>query len=80
MEKKVRGWKKGIMSKDLTSAGGSIIKKGEEVIYKRIKSVRDTEGFLLTKYEWWYQTDNTLIRTLELTIESEPHIKEEILK
>lgn len=82
MKPKLRGWKEGIITRDLRSAGGGMHKKGSLVRYKRKKTIEDSDGFRLTKYEWHYLDENNynLIRSIELTIEGEPYKKEEYLK
>ena len=79
---KPRGWKIGIISEDLYSAGGTIIKKGANVYYKRVKTLVDKDGFKLTEYEWHYtEIDKpSLIRTTELIIEGEEFFQEPYYK
>jgi len=73
---KIRGWKIGLISKDLTSAFGTTIKKGTEVHYRRQKSLSDDFGYKLTDYEWHYKTENQFIRSSELIIEGLEYIQE----
>lgn len=81
MKPKIRGWSEGIISKDLVGFGYTH-KKGSLVRYKRKKSVRDSDGFILTNYEWHYLDENNynLIRHFERIIDDLPNIKEEFLK
>lgn len=78
MRPKLRGWKEGVITKDLMSVGGSGHKKGDTVRYKRHKTLPDSDGFRLTEYEWHYlNTDNyNLVRTIEVIIEGVPYHKE----
>ncbi len=75
-------FKTGILSEDLRSMGGTTLKKGQRVKYMRKLTLKDKEGFLLSKYEWHYYDENgrNLIRTTERTIEGLPYIKEEFLR
>jgi len=75
---KIRGWKEGILTKTLTSVGGSALQKGEKVRYRRYKTVKDSEGFRSTEYEWHYLNleNRNLIRTTELTIDGEEYRRE----
>ena len=61
-------WSKGIISETLKGIG-SIIPKGTEVKYIRMKTVPDEDGFRLTEYEWHYQGNGTYIRTYKRIIE-----------
>lgn len=69
-------WKKGILSEDLRSYGGSVMKKGSEVKYIRMKAVTFNDVW---EYEWHYQPINggDYIRTHKRTIDGLPLIKEE---
>ena len=71
-------WKTGILTVDLTSMGGSGLKKGQNVRYNKIQTVPDVDGIRLTKYEYYYTDMNGkgLVRTTSLTIEGQPEIKE----
>lgn len=67
---KWRGWKEGVLMKDLQSYGGTILKKGQIVRYKRHKEF-DTENSCWTgKYEWHYldQSNYNLIRSNKLLV------------
>ena len=77
MSKTNRSWKKGVITKELRAVGGGCIKKGSEVSYKRTKTLRDSDGFKLTEYEWHYMTTDAYIRTIELIIEGVEYKKEE---
>lgn len=78
--KKTRGWTFGVISEDLVGFGHTH-KKGSTVSYKRKKTFRDTDGFMLTEYEWWYCDENgsNLIRHTKRIIEGLPLIKEPYL-
>lgn len=67
----MKGYKKGIISEDLNSVGGSGHKKGDVVYYKRYKTRPDRDGFKLTDYEWHYLNENktNLVRSSRLMIE-----------
>jgi hypothetical protein len=84
MSKKIRGYKEGVLSKNLTSVGGGGHKKGDTVRYKKFKGVRQNDGFLFSDYEYHYLDTNNynLVRTTKLLIEGEPEIdlREEYLK
>ncbi len=75
MEPKHRGWKEGIITQDLTSAGTSLsgkgpdFKKGDKVRYKRHR-VYDEEACWTGEYEWHYLNDDNynLVRTSRLLI------------
>lgn len=71
MKPKQKGWKEGIISEDLKSLGGITHKKGSLVRYKRVKTIKDKDGFKLTDYEWHYIDENNynLVRTNKLIIE-----------
>ena len=73
MLEKKRGWKIGVITKGIKPVAGEAIEKGSEVYYKRARSIRDREGFLLSRYEWHYMTDKTYVRTTELIIEGQPY-------
>jgi len=68
MRRKLKGWKVGILSEDLTNAGGSTIKAGEEVLYRRYKVYEKDIKWWTGKYEYHYLTDKTLVRMSELLI------------
>ena len=80
MKTKLRGWNEGIISQDLVGFGFTH-KKGSLVRYKKKRAVRDSDGFRLTEYEWYYLDENNhnLIRTSERIIEGLPFIKEKYL-
>ena len=61
-------WSKGIISETLKGIE-SIIPKGTEVKYIRIKTIPDKDGFRLTEYEWHYQGNGTYIRTNRRIVE-----------
>ncbi len=81
MEPKIRGWKEGIITKDLKSVGGAGHKKGDTVRYRRFKTSPDTDGFRLTYYEWHYVDVNNynLVRCTEVIIEGVDYYKEPML-
>lgn len=81
MKPKNRGWKEGIISEDLIGFGYAH-RKGSLVRYKRVKTLKDSEDFRLTEYEWHYVDENNynLIRTNKKIIEGEEKIIEESLK
>ena len=71
IEPKMRGWKEGVLNRDLRAVGGHGFKKGDTVRYKRYK-VYDLETMCSTnEYEWHYlnQQNKELIRTSEFLIE-----------
>jgi hypothetical protein len=76
MEKKLRGWKEGIITQDLKSWGSAINsskpehKKGDLVRYKKYKQL-DEKGIWNGEYEYHYTNlDNgCLVRTPKLLIE-----------
>lgn len=76
MTPKIRGYKEGIITKDLISVAGTGFKKGDTVRYKKMKVHKDKDGFLLYEYEFHYlDLDNkNLVRSPELFIEGEPSI------
>lgn len=78
MEPKIRGWKEGIITKDLKSVGGPGHKEGDIVRYRRFKTYPDADGFKLTDYEWHYVDTNNynLVRCTELIIENVEYHKE----
>lgn len=82
MMPKFRGWNEGVLSEDLRSAGGGVLKKGSVVRYKKKKAIRDNDNFKLTEYEWHYlnEDNQNLIRTISRTIEGLEFIKESYLK
>lgn len=49
--KKTRGWTFGVISEDLVGLECTL-KKGSIVSYRRKKTFRDKDGFMLTQYEW----------------------------
>ena len=74
---KIKGWQEGILSKDLRSVGGTVLKKGSIVRYKRYKEFDNDfhTGKLewTGKHEWHYidQSNSNLIRgNDELLIET----------
>lgn len=76
MKPKIRGWKEGVLTKDILSYGDSLAgrkyshKKGSVVRYRRFK-VYDSETNTWTgKYEWHYldQNNYNLVRMSELFI------------
>ena len=73
MEKKpkIRGWKEGVITKDLTSMGGTVHKKGSIVRYKKFKSVDD--DVLVSKYQYHYldQSNHNLVRSHELLVDED---------
>ena len=72
METKRRGWKEGIMTKDLAGFNGNTIHtKGSLVRYRKIRSVPDADGFKHSEFEWHYLDQNNfnLVRTREFLIE-----------
>lgn len=77
----MRGWQEGVLAKTINSVGGTSHYKGDIVRYKRYTTVRDIDGFRLTKYEWHVinANNNNLIRVTELHIEGKEVIKEKIL-
>ncbi len=77
MKPKRRGWREGILTKDLQGLGKGY-KKGDTVRFRRYKTLPSENGFRLTEYEWHYvNTDNqNLIRTTELIIEGLEYIDE----
>ena len=66
---KWRGWKEGVMVEDLISVGGTKLKKGQIVRYKRHKTF-DERGRWTNEYEWHYldQSNYNLIRSHKLHI------------
>ena len=68
---KRRGWKEGILKRDLRSVGGSGHKKGDTVRYKRYKVFNTETKCSTNKYEWHYinQQNHELVRTSEFLIE-----------
>ena len=68
---KRRGWKEGILKRDLRSVGGSGHKKGDIVRYKLYKVYNPETKRSTNKHEWHYvnQQNNTLVRTSEFLIE-----------
>lgn len=75
-KQKLHGWKEGKLSKDLFTAFGTSLKKGQTVRYKKFKSVPDKDGFRFSEYEYHYvDTDNqNLIRCTRLIIDGETYI------
>ncbi len=81
MKSKIRGWKEGILTRTLTSVGGSGHSKGSTVRYRRYKVYVKTGDFRFSDHEWHYiDTDNyNLVRTTQLLIEGEEFIDERII-
>jgi len=69
------------MSSNLHGFGYSH-KKGDEVFYKRKKTISIRNERNVSDYEWWYFDKNghNLIRSIYLKIEGEPEIMEKLLK
>jgi len=69
IEPKYRGWKEGVLTKELQSLGGTTLKKGQIVRYKRYKEFNEN-GFWTHKYEWHYidQSNYNLIRSNKLLV------------
>ena len=67
---KYRGWKEGILTKEIINGYGQVLKKGETVRYKRYKEWDTDTNFWTGKYEYHYmnQCNNVLIRIRELLI------------
>ena len=70
IKKKYRGWKEGVMSRDLVCVGGSMHKKGSIVRYRKYKEMDFDFGWT-GEYEYNYvdQANFNLIRCKELLIE-----------
>lgn len=66
---KHKGWKEGVIKEDLNSVGGSSLKKGEIVRYKK-RRVYDDDSCWTGQYEYHYtnQQNNILIRDSKLLI------------
>lgn len=71
MKPKIRGWKEGVLKEDLKSVGGTILKKGSIVRYRRFKVYETETGYWTGEYEWHYLDQNNfnLIRESDLLIE-----------
>ena len=84
MAKKIKGYKEGILTKNLNSVGGSGHKKGDVVRYKKMKTVRTKNDYVFSDYEFHYLDVNNynLVRCTKLFIEGEEEIdlREEYLK
>jgi hypothetical protein len=65
---KQKGWKEGVLTKDLINGYGEKFKKGQVIRYKRYKATGDDRR--LGEYEWHYtdQSNRGLIRAHELYI------------
>jgi len=79
--KNYHGWKEGVLSEDLHGFSSSIL-KGSKVRYKRYKTIKDSDGFRLTEYEWHYMDlrKPNLLRTIKKVIEGEEKIIEPVIK
>lgn len=68
-------WKKGKLTKDLHSVGGTTIKVGTEVYYIRLKTRPDADNFRLTEYEYHYhdRVGKDYCRSIEFIIEGFPY-------
>jgi len=71
MKPLMKGWKEGVITKDLVSVGGNIHKKGSIVRYKKYLINDELKEYSSHKYEWHYldQDNSNLIRSSELLIE-----------
>lgn len=69
MKSKIRGWNEGVLSEDLRSMGGSELKKGSIVRYKKHKEF-DKDSVWTGRYQWYYIDENNskLIRTTQFLI------------
>ena len=81
MKPKLHGWKEGVLTRRLTSVGGSGHSKGDTVRYRRYKVYVNKGDFRFSDHEWYYtDTDNLcLVRTTQLLIEGEEFIDERII-
>lgn len=73
MKSKLKGWKEGVLSNELRSVGGTVLKKGQTVRYRKFKTINEV---VLCPHEFHYtDTDNmNLIRCTKLYIEGLPVI------
>lgn len=73
MKPKMRGWKEGVLAKDLNGMGGHSHRKGHTVRYKVYKVYPDKDGYVFNEKEYHVlDLDNyNLIRTGSLFIEGE---------
>lgn len=67
----MKGYKKGIITEDLCSVGGTGHKKGDTVYYRRYKTQPDKDGYKYSDYEWHYVNEEgkNLVRTTKVIIE-----------